>query len=107
MKELTESEFEEAVKRLNLKRKNEEIAKAILVDGRKVIELSNETGLTRTTIFAVLSKVRKVHQQYGRPPDGWQRVEICLPSDVVPLIQAMEIEAQKQLKQNVKKDDKE
>ncbi|HBZ8360508.1 TPA: transcriptional regulator, partial [Escherichia coli] len=77
---LTPSEFDQAVKRLPraMKARNIQIARAILVEGRKQAELVRETGLSRTAIAAVVRKIREAHETYGQPPEGWERIEVCL-----------------------------
>ena len=94
--ELTSSEFDSAVDRLQLKDSNIEIARSILVDGRKQAAVIAETGLSRQSIAKVLRRIRETHEKYGKPPDGWQRIEICVPKHIVPIINAMVDEAKKQ-----------
>ncbi|AOS36948.1 TPA: TrfB-related DNA-binding protein [Escherichia coli] len=95
---LTPSEFDQAVKRLPraMKARNIQIARAILVEGRKQAELVRETGLSRTAIAAVVRKIREAHETYGQPPEGWERIEVCLPSEMVHLVRALEEEARRQ-----------
>lgn len=96
-KRLTPSEFDQAVRRLprTMKARNIQIARAILVEGRKQVELVRETGLSRTAIAAVVRKIREAHEAYGRPPEGWERIEVCLPSEMVHLVRALEEEARR------------
>lgn len=96
-KQLTPSEFKQAVRRLPraMKPRNLEIARAILVDGRRQIEIVHETGLSRTAIGAVVRKIREAHEKYGQPPEGWERIEVCLPSKMVHLVRALEEEARR------------
>ena len=98
-KHLTPSEFDQAVSRLprSMKARNVEIARAILVDGRKQADMIRETDLSRTAIQAVVRKIRDAHERYGQPPEGWERVEVCLPSEMVHLVRALEEEARRQL----------
>jgi len=96
-RKLTPSEFEEAVKRLprRLTARNIEIVREILVGGRKQIDLIHETGLSRTAISAMTKKVREAHQLYGKLPEGWERIEVVLPTSMVSIVRAMEEEAKK------------
>jgi len=96
-KRLIPTEFDRAVKRLPrvMKPRNIEIARAILVEGRKQIELAHETGLSRTAIGAFVRKIREAHEKYGQPPEGWERIEVCLPSSMVSLVRALEDEARR------------
>ena len=97
-KRLTQAEFEHAISNLSraLKPANVEIVKAILVDGRKQNDMVIETGLSRTAIVAMTKKVREAHKLHGKPPAGWERIELCIPSSMVPMLRAMEDEARKQ-----------
>lgn len=81
-----------------MKARNVQIARAILVEGRKQADLVRETGLSRTAIAAVLRKIRETHKEYGKPPEGWERIEVCLPSEMVHLVRALEEEARRQHK---------
>lgn len=94
---LTPSEFDQAVSRLPraMKARNVQIARAILVEGRKQIELVHETGLSRTAITAVVRKIREAYAIHGQPPEGWERIEVCLPSEMVHLVRALEEEARR------------
>ena len=94
---LTQTEFEKAIANLprKLKPANVDIARAVLVDGRKQAAIVQETGLSRSAIAAVIRKVKESHRLFGLPPAGWQRIEVCVPSSLVPVIRAIEDEAKK------------
>lgn len=97
-KELTSQEFDKALRCLPrpMKSRNIQIARAILVEGYRQSEMIRETGLSRTAVAAFLRKIREVHKQYGLPPSGWERVEVCVPSNMVHLVRALETEARRQ-----------
>lgn len=87
-KRLTQAEFEHAISNPNKRTQvaaNVEIVKAILVDGRKQNDMVIETGLSRTAIAAMTKKVREAHKLHGKPPAGWERIELCIPSSMVPM----------------------
>ncbi|HAK8808802.1 TPA: transcriptional regulator, partial [Salmonella enterica] len=60
---LTNEEFESALKHLprRLAAKNVEIARAILVQGRRQVDLVKESGLSRSAVAALVRKVRQAH----------------------------------------------
>lgn len=94
---LTQAEFDNAIANLprRLKPSNVEIAKAVLVDGKKQASIVQETGLSRSAVAAVIRKVKESHNLFGLPPAGWQRIEVCVPASLVPVIRAIEDEAKK------------
>lgn len=94
---LTQAEFDNAIANLarRLKPSNVEIAKAVLVDGKKQASIVQETGLSRSAVAAVIRKVKESHRLFGLPPAGWQRIEVCVPASLVPVIRAIEDEAKK------------
>lgn len=95
---LTNEEFESALKHLprRLAAKNIEIARAILVQGRRQVDLVKESGLSRSAVAALVRKVRQAHEKHGTPPAGWVRVSVCVPVDMAPIVKAIEDEAYKQ-----------
>lgn len=94
---LTQAEFDNAIANLprRFKPSNVEIAKAVLVDGKKQASIVQETGLSRSAVAAVIRKVKESHNRFGLPPAGWQRIEVCVPASLVPVIRAIEDEAKK------------
>lgn len=95
---LTNSEFDQAVRKLprSMKAKNVSIARAILVEGQKQAVMIKETGLSKSAIAAMVKKIRDSHERYGQPPEGWERIEVCLPSHLVQMVRALEEEARRQ-----------
>lgn len=94
---LTQAEFNRAIANLprKLKPENVEIARAVLVEGRKQTEITREVGLSRSAVSAVIRKVKESHRLFGLPPAGWQRIEVCVPASLVPVIRAIEDGAKK------------
>lgn len=88
---LTNEEFESALKHLprRLAAKNVEIARAILVQGRRQVDLVKESGL-RSAVAALVRKVRQAHEKHGTPPAGWVRVSVCVPVDMAPIVKAID-----------------
>lgn len=98
---LTNSEFEQAIRKLPraLKKSNVSIARAILVEGQKQADIIQETGLSRSAISSVVRKIRRSHEVHGKPPEGWERIEICLPIPMIKMVRALEEEARRQNQQ--------
>ncbi len=92
---LTNEEFESALKHLprRLAAKNVEIARAILVQGRRQVDLVKESGLSRSAVAALVRKVRQAHEKHGTPPAGWVRVSVCVPVDMAPIVKAIDVNA--------------
>ena len=95
---LTNSEFELAVRKLprSLKKSNISIGRAILVEGQKQADIIKETGLSRSAISSVVRKIRHSHEVHGQPPEGWERIEVCLPIHLIKMVRALEEEARRQ-----------
>ncbi|WP_193068305.1 TrfB-related DNA-binding protein [Halomonas sp. 3D7M] len=95
---LTNSEFGLAVRKLprSLKAKNVAIAKAVLVEGQKQSDLVRETGLSRSAIAAIVRKVKDSYIKHAQPPKGWEKIEVCLPAQMIAMVRALEEEARRQ-----------
>lgn len=95
---LTNSEFDLAVRKLprSLKEKNVAIARAVLVEGQKQADLVRETGLSRSAIAATVRKVKDSYMRHAQPPKGWEKIEVCLPAQMIVMVRALEEEARRQ-----------
>ena len=74
-KRLTEDQFQVATDGLSMRQKNIDIARAVLVEGRKQSELATEYGLTKGAVSQVVAKVWEASQV----PEGYERVSVVLP----------------------------
>ena len=74
-KRLTDDQFRVATGGLPMGQKNIDIARAVLVEGRKQSELAVKHGLTKGAVSQVVAKV----WQASQVPTGYQRVSVILP----------------------------
>lgn len=76
------------------------IARAVLVDGKRQVDVANETGCTRAWISEAVAKFMKHVEDVQRltVPKGWKAGTVALPSDLWPAVREMEREARAQLK---------
>ncbi len=95
-KKLTTSEFDLAVSRIRraMTDENVAIARAVLVDGCKQKDFIEEGKRTAMGISNLVARVWASHLQNGLPPEGWERFEVCLPKELVPIVKRMEEDAQ-------------
>ena len=69
-----------------------DIARRVLVIGESQAALAKERGFTRQHINRVVNRVRAIANEI---PDGWEHVEIYLPSELASKVRAMAKEAKK------------
>lgn len=74
-KRLTEERFRAVIEGLSMGQKNIDVARAVLVEGRKQNELAAEYGLTKGAVSQVVTKVWDASQV----PPGYERVTVVLP----------------------------
>ena len=74
-KRLTADQFQVATEGLSMGQKNIDMARAVLVKGRKQSELAAAYGLTKGAVSQVVAKV----WQASQVPTGYQRVSVILP----------------------------
>jgi len=99
-KRLTTSEFDRAVSRIRRAMTDEyiTIARAVLVDGCKQKDFIEEGKRTAMGISNVIARVWASHLENGLPPEGWERFEVCLPIELVPIVKRMEQDAKERHK---------
>src|SRR5690606_34708023 len=95
-KKLTTSEFDLAVSRIRraMTDENVAIARAVLVDGCKQKDFIEEGKRTAMGVSNLVARVWASHLENGLlPPEGWERFEVCLPNELVPIVNRMEQDA--------------
>jgi hypothetical protein len=105
-KRLTAGEFDRAIStvRRSMTDENVEIARAVLVDGRKQKDFVITTGAKTRSAMMISNVVTRVwgsHLENGLPPEGWERFEVCLPSELVPIVKRMEMDAKERYEHKV------
>ena len=74
LKRLTEDQFRIAVEGVSIKQKTHDIARAVLVEGRRQSEVATQYRLTKGAISQAVTKVWKASQV----PPGYERVSVVL-----------------------------
>jgi hypothetical protein len=77
-KRLTEPEFHEAIKGLDVGSQTLEIARGVLIDGKPQKEFAAALGLSRGAISQAVNRVWAAHGD-GNLPEGYVRVSAILP----------------------------
>jgi hypothetical protein len=69
-----------------------EIARAVLVDGKKTTETARRYGMSRQRVHGILRRFRAAAQAV---PTGWRRVEVWLPPELAAEVEDMATEARR------------
>jgi Mrp family chromosome partitioning ATPase len=77
-KRLTEPQFHEAIKGLDVGPQTLEIARGVLIDGKPQKEFATVLGLSRGAISQAVNRVWAAHQELNLP-EGYVRVSAILP----------------------------
>ena len=91
-KKLTEAQFSEAVKGLDVGERTLAIAKGVLVEGESQASYVKKFGLTRG---AVSQAVNRVYARAKVLPPGYEKVTAVLPSHRAYIVRKWEAENQK------------
>ena len=75
-KRLTDEQFRKAIKELNIGHGTVDMARAVLVEGRKQTDVATQYGLTKGAVSQAVAKV----WQSSRFPEGFEEVRAVLPS---------------------------
>ncbi|TWI44678.1 TrfB transcriptional repressor [Pseudomonas duriflava] len=78
---LTEQQFLEAIKGLDMSEQNLEVARQVLVHGKPQAEFVKELGLTRGAVSQTVNRVwsRSAVAKQAHLPEGYERVTVVLP----------------------------
>lgn len=76
-KRLTEAQFQDAIKSLEVGRQTIEIARGVLVDGKPQAAFVVELGLTKGAVSQAVNRVWAVAQSTA--PEGFERITAVLP----------------------------
>lgn len=86
---LTASHFDLTVSRMSrMSDKNLQLARRVLVNGEAIIDVADSAGLSRSTLYKVVEKVRA-----QAIPEGWRTITVTLPEYCAQGVEQMEIEA--------------
>lgn len=76
-KRLTEAQFQEAIKGLEVGQQTIEIARGVLVDGKPQAAFVAELGLTKGAVSQAVNRVWAAAQRTA--PEGFERITAVLP----------------------------
>jgi len=77
-KRLTEAQFLEAIKGLEIGKQTREIARGVLVEGKKQAEYVTALGVTKGAVWQAVERVWEAHMIKALP-EGFERVTAVLP----------------------------
>lgn len=77
-KQLTETQFQESIKDLEVGQQTIEIARGVLVEGLQQSAFVRALGLTRGAVSQAVNRIWTVHQEKSLP-EGYERVSVVLP----------------------------
>lgn len=76
------------------------IARAVLVEGKKQVDVATSVGISRAWVSEAVSKFMRAVEAAERVslPKGWQVDTVALPSELWPVVRKLEREARARLK---------
>ena len=94
-KRLSAAEFNHAVTSLrrSMSETNVAIGRAVIVEGRKQTDLSEESGQSIQAINNIIRRIWNSHVENTVTPDGWERITVCLPTELATVVKGMERDA--------------
>jgi hypothetical protein len=76
---MSEADFQEAIKGLDMGPQSLEIAEGVLVRGEPQTVYTQKFGLTKGAVSQTVNRVRKAHQELLINRSGMERVTVVLP----------------------------
>lgn len=74
-----------------------ELARQVLVDGRRQADVARAAGTTRQWVSELTKKMQVYIEQANPVPEGWQTDTVTLPARDWPKVRAMEAAARREL----------
>lgn len=101
-RQLSEDEFARVCAKSRLKPATHSIAHAILVQGRRQVDVAAEIGASRAWVHQAVTKFWSQFEAMERStlPKGWRSETIALPRDAWPKVRVIEREARARLKKS-------
>jgi len=78
-KRLTEAEFAQATKNLSVSHQTLEIARGVLVEGKRQASFVTALGITKGAVSQAVTRVWQAHEERTDVPEGYERVSVVLP----------------------------
>ena len=84
LRPLSEDEFARTCAKSRLKPATHAIARAVLVDGKKQVDVAAEVDTSRSWVHQVVAKFWRQFEDVERStvPKGWRTEAVTLPTDV-------------------------
>jgi hypothetical protein len=93
-KTLTEAQFAEVIRTLNIEQQTVMIARGVLVEGKRQKYFVSELGLTPGAISQAVKRVWEAFQEKAAVPPGHERVTVILPAHQAFIAKKWEHQAQ-------------
>lgn len=99
---LSPDEFVRASARARMEPASLAIARAVLVDGAKQVDVAGQAGTSRAWVSEAVGKFMRYVEDAERlsVPDGWMLDTVSLPRDLWPQVRKLEREARARLKKS-------
>lgn len=97
---LSTDEFARAAARARMEPATLAIARAVLVDGRRQVDVATDAGTSRAWVSEAVAKFMREVEAAERLslPAGWKTDTVSLPSDLWPEVRKLEREARSRLR---------
>ena len=82
MKPLSEEQFVEAIKQLDISAENIKIARKVLVEKAPQTTVADIHGITKGRVWQIVKRVREAHEK-ALIHEGYQRITVVLPEHLI------------------------
>ncbi len=93
--ELTETQFQTAIKNLSVSQQTLDIAYGVLVEGISQTHFVEQLNLTKGAVWQSVERVRNAHKE--QVPEGYERITVLLPEHQAFIVKRWEQIARKNL----------
>lgn len=95
-KQLTEGQFQEAIKGLEVGQQTLEIARGVLIEGKAQADFATALGLSRGAVSQAVNRVWVAHEAKNLP-QGYERVSAVLPEHQAYIVKRWAADTAKKL----------
>jgi hypothetical protein len=100
---MTIDHFERVAKRTRMTEESLDVARQVLVDGRRQSDIAKEAKVSRQWVYKAVAKMIRYATASTDIPEGWKSGIVVLPSGMWRQVRTMEREARKTLENGPQK----
>lgn len=104
---LLAARFDALIPHLDRRIKNIEAARSVMVDGESARQVAARFDRSSETVRQSCRAIWQAHLSIADElPEGWMRLEVCLPQELVQVVKDMEESARKRLQAETRQREK-